>query len=120
MTELLGITPVYNFKVSTTKDNGGNDVTLLTSQEYPWSVLQIVPIPEGKFEASIEILKKRGMVAIPNGRDDFAVIHVGSGDVDGKHPERRVEVTQANHEQIIENLKECMRQAAVWWANKPQ
>lgn len=93
MSDSVIITPLYHFDVSTTQDKSGNDITLLTAQEHPWSVLQIVPIPEGKFGASIEVLKKRGMVAIPNGRKDFAVIHVGSGDVDGKHPEHRVEVT---------------------------
>lgn len=111
------ITPIYTFEASTTKDRSGNDVTLLTAQQYPWCVLQIVPIPEGKFESSIEILKQHGYVGLANGRKDFAVIHTGSGDTDGRHPERHVEVTPANYQQVLTDLKECMRQGAVLWAN---
>lgn len=118
ITKPIGITPIYTFEVSTTKDRGDNDVTLLTAQQYPWCVLQIVPIPEGKFDESLEVLKKHGAVALANGRKDFAVTHVGSGDTDGKHPERHIEVTPANYQQVLADLKECMRQAAVWWANR--
>ena len=68
--------------------------------------------------AVIEILKKRGYVALANGRTDFAIIHIGSGNHDGKHPERFVEITQANHNKVLDAIQDCMRQAAAWWAHK--
>lgn len=108
----------YHFEASTAKDPSGNDVTLITTLDYPFCVLQVVPIPEGRFETSIEILKKRGYVALANGRTDFAIIHIGSGNHDGKHPERFVEITQANHNKVLDAIQDCMRQAAAWWAHK--
>lgn len=107
----------YHFETSTAKDPSGNDVTLITTLDYPFSILQVVPIPEGQYDAVIEKLKERGgYIAVPNNRKDFAIIHLSSGDYDGKHPERYIEVTQDNHMEILKALHDSMIQAAAWWA----
>ena len=89
--------------------------TLLTAQEYPWSVLQVVPTTPADFESTMAILKERGMVAHHDTDRTFCIIHLTSGDHDGHHPERHITITQDNHMQIINDLKDTMAQAAVWY-----
>ena len=89
--------------------------TLLTAQEYPWSVLQVIPTTPADFDRTVAALKKRGMVAHHDTDRTFCIIHLTSGDHDGKHPERHFAITQNNYKQIIEELKDTMAQAAVWY-----
>lgn len=88
---------------------------LLTAKEYPWSVLQVVPATPENFEQVVAKLKERGMVAIHDTDRTFCIIHLASGDHDGKHPERHIYLTQNNYEQFLEELKDAMAQAAVWY-----
>lgn len=48
---------IHSFKVSVQ-----NGQTLLTAQEYPWSVLQVVPTTAEDFDKTVEKLKERGSV----------------------------------------------------------
>lgn len=89
--------------------------TLLTAQEYPWSVLQIIPTTPSDFDRTVAALKERGMVAYHDTDRTFCIIHLASGDHDGQHPERHIAITQDNHMQIVEDLKDTMAQAAVWY-----
>lgn len=89
--------------------------TLLTAQEYPWSVLQVIPTTPADFNRTVTVLKKRGMVAHHDTDRTFCIIHLASGDHDGQHPERHIAVTQGNYKQIIEELKDTMAQASVWY-----
>ena len=89
--------------------------TLLTALEYPWSVLQVVPTTPADFESTMAILKERGMVAHHDTDRTFCIIHLSSGDHDGQHPERHITITQDNHMQFINDLKDTMAQAAVWY-----
>lgn len=89
--------------------------TLLVAQEYPWSVLQVIPTTPADFDRTVAALKERGMVAHHDTDRTFCIIHLASGDHDGKHPERHISVTQDNHQQIIEELEDAMAQAAVWY-----
>lgn len=88
---------------------------LLTAQEYPWSVLQVVPTTPADFERTMAILKKRGMVAYHDTDRTFFIIHLASGDHDGQHPEHQLTITQENYKQFLEALKDAMAQAAVWY-----
>ena len=89
--------------------------TLLTAQEYPWSVLQVIPTTPADFDRTVEALKERGIVAHHDTDRTFCIIHLASGDHDGQHPERHIVITQDNYKQIIEELKGTMAQAAVWY-----
>ena len=89
--------------------------TLLTAQEYPWSVLQVIPTTPANFDRTVAALKERGMVAYHDTDRTFCIIHLASGDHDGQHPERHIAVTQGNHQQIIEDLKDTMAQAVAWY-----
>ena len=95
-----------------TKQNGQ---TLLTAQEYPWSVLQVIPTTPADFDRTVAALKERGMVAYHDTDRTFCIIHLASGDYDGQHPERHIAITQNNYKQIIEELKDTMTQAAAWY-----
>lgn len=88
---------------------------LITAQEYPWSVLQVIPTTPADFDSTVAALKHRGMVAHHDTDRTFCIIHLASGDHDGQHPERHITITQNNHMQIIEELKDVMAQAAVWY-----
>ena len=89
--------------------------TLLTAQEYPWSVLQVIPTTPADFDRIVAALKERGMVAHHETDRTFCIIHLASGDHDGQHPERHIAITQDNHKQLVEDLKDTMAQAAVWY-----
>ena len=89
--------------------------TLLMAQEYPWSMLQVIPTTPADFDRTVSALKERGMVAHHDTDRTFCIIHLASGDHDGKHPERHIAITQDNHMQIIEELKDTMAQAVVWY-----
>ena len=89
--------------------------TILTAQEYPWSVLQVIPTTPADFDRTVAALKERGIVAHHDTDRTFCIIHLESGDHDGQHPERHIAVTQDNHKQIIEELKDTIAQAAVWY-----
>lgn len=89
--------------------------TLLTAQEYPWSVLQVIPTTPSDFDRTVAALKERGIVAYHDTDRTFCIIHLASGDHDGQHPERHIAITQDNHMQIVEDLKDTMAQAAVWY-----
>ena len=89
--------------------------TLLTALEYPWSVLQVIPTTPADFARTVAALKERGMVAHHDTDRTFCIIHLASGDHDGQHPERHIAVTQDNHMQLIEELKDTMAQAAAWY-----
>lgn len=89
--------------------------TLLMAQEYPWSVLQVIPTTSADFDHTVAALKERGMVAHHDTDRTFCIIHLASGDHDGKHPERHIAITQDNHMQIVEDLEDTMAQAAAWY-----
>ena len=89
--------------------------TILTAQEYPWSVLQVIPTTPADFDRTVAALKERGMVACHETDRTFCIIHLARGDHDGKHPERHIAVTQGNYKQIIDDLKDTMAQAVVWY-----
>ena len=88
---------------------------LLTAQEYPWSVLQVVPTTPADFEHTMAILKKRGMVAHHDTDRTFCIIHLTSGDHDGQHPEHQLTITQNNYKLFLDALRDAMAQAAVWY-----
>ena len=89
--------------------------TILTAQEYPWSVLQVIPTTPTDFDRTVAALKERGMVACHDTDRTFCIIHLASGDYDGQHPERHIAITQDNHKQIVEDLKDTMAQAVAWY-----
>lgn len=89
--------------------------TLITAQERPWSVLQVIPTTPEYFDRTVAALKERGMVACHDTDSTFCIIHLASGDHDGQHPERHIAITQNNYKQIIEELKDTMAQAVVWY-----
>ena len=89
--------------------------TILTAKEYPWSVLQVISTSPADFDRTVAALKERGMVAYHDTDRTFCIIHLASGDYDGQHPERHIAVTQDNHMQIVEELKDTMAQAVAWY-----
>lgn len=70
--------------------------TLLTAQEWPWCVLQVVAT---------------------HGTDrTFSIVQIASGDQRGRYPERHLEICgQETARKYLDAVKDQMAQAAVWY-----
>lgn len=102
---------IYNFTISQQQGK-----ILLTAQEYPWSVLQVVTFEPQYFDKVVELCKRRGMVATYDKDRSFCIIHLGSGDQGGKYPDRHVPMdTPKDTDNYLKALKDAMAQAAVWY-----
>lgn len=106
--------PIRNFKATT-----AYGYTLLTAQEHPWSVLQVVPTTPDNFDEVFEKLKKRGgYVAIDEPNRTFCIIHLCSGDQGGKYPERHIVIN--NVEKYFAELRDTMAQGVAWYRKNIQ
>ena len=101
---------VHSFLLSEQEGN-----ILLTAKDYPWCVLQVIPTTPDNFEQVVAKLEERGMVATHDFDRTFCIIHLASGDHDGKNPERFIHLNQNNYEQFLDDLQDAMAQAAVWY-----
>lgn len=102
---------IYNFAISQQQGK-----ILLLAQEYPWSVLQVVTFEPKFFEWVVEICKSRGMVAVHDTDRSFCIIHLCSGDQNGKYPDKHINTdTPEDVSKYLEALKDAMAQAAVWY-----
>lgn len=102
---------IYNFTISQQQGK-----ILLTAQEYPWSVLQVVTFEPEYFDKVVELCKRRGMVATHDKDRSFCIIHLCSGDQNGKYPDKHINTdTPAAIDKYLEALKDAMAQAAVWY-----
>ena len=90
---------------------------ILTAQEYPWSILQVIPTTPDTFERTKQITHEKhgGFIAHHDTDRTFLIIHLGSGDTDGQHPDRHITITQNNYEDFLAALQDTMSQAAVWY-----
>lgn len=104
---------IYSFELS--RDDKGH--IALKAQQWPWSVLQAITCTPDDFDTVMAKCEARGGLVARHSTDrTFCIIHLGSGDTDGRHPERRITVhSQAEAEEFGEALKDCMAQAAVWF-----
>ena len=90
--------------------------TLLNLQEWPWSVFQVVPTTPEKFDDTVATCKKRGFVAYHDTDRTFCIIHLCSGDQNGKFPEHHVEINSKDQaDEFFQTLKDAMSQAAMWY-----
>lgn len=99
----------------TLTDQGG--ALIITANEYPWSTLQVIPTTPQDFDRTRQTLQEKhgGYIATHDTDRTFLIIHLGSGDTDGQHPDRHIPITQQNHEQVLTDLRDTMAQAAVWY-----
>ncbi len=101
---------IYSFVA---EEQEGN--ILLTAQEYPWSVLQVVPTTAENYDEVVRKCEQHGMVAKHDSDKSFIIIHLVSGDQDGKFPERHIEINMPwDIDRYLNALKDCMAQATVW------
>ena len=76
----------------------------------------MIPTTPADFERTVAALKQRGMVAHHDTDRSFCIIHLCSGDQDGKYPVRHIEVDgHTTARRYLDALKDCMAQAAVWY-----
>ena len=102
---------IYNFTISQQQGK-----ILLAAQEYPWSVLQVVTFDPKYFEWWVEVCKSHGMVATHYKDRSFCIIHLCSGDQNGKYPDRHVPMdTPKDTDNYLKALKDAMAQAVVWY-----
>lgn len=66
----------FTYVVTDVVGKEGHHYPLLTSNEYPWMNIQIIPTPDEDIERILAELKKQGgWIAKAEGRDDFVAIH---------------------------------------------
>ena len=76
---------VYSYEIE--HQNGH---TVITAQQWPWAVLQVVPTTSATFDAIVAQCKEReGFVATHGTDRTFCIIQLSSGDQGGKYPDRR-------------------------------
>ena len=104
---------IYSFELS--RDDKGH--IALTAQQWPWSVLQVIPTTQTTFETIVQKFETRGEWVAHHGTDrTFLIVHVCSGDQGGKYPDRHVNICgQDSAQKFLDALKDCMGQAAVWY-----
>ncbi len=103
---------VYTYKIMQR-----DGVTLLEAQQWPWTVVQIVPVPDGGLDSVLAKLEAgmAGPVVQHDHDKSFVVIMICAGDQGGKYPERHLELTQDNHMEHYNAILDTMAQAAVWY-----
>ncbi len=85
----------------------------LTANEYPWINIQVVTFPEEKHDETIATLIKyngKWVIEYP-GRRDFAVFQIGG-------TTNPLDITQANHHQVAQDIHTCLVNAAECWAKQ--
>lgn len=102
---------VYSFELSHKEGH-----IIITAQQWPWSVLQVVPATPDTFDAVVAKCGECGFVAKHDTDRTFCIIHLCSGDQGGLYPEKHIEVySQEDARKYLDSLKDCMAQAAVWY-----
>ena len=91
--------------------------SVITTQECPWGVFQMVPTTPQNFDNTLKLLEKHWLVAIHDTDRTFCIICIGSGGQGEKHPECHVTITitGSNYNGCLDALKDSMGQAAVWY-----
>lgn len=91
--------------------------TLLTAQQWPWCVLQVVPTTPENFKEVVEQCEAReGFVATHGTDRSFCIVQVASGDQKGRYPERHLEICgQETARKYLDAVKDQMVQAVVWY-----
>ena len=91
--------------------------TLLTAQQWPWCVLQVVPTTPDNLKEVVAQCKAREGFAATHGTDrTFCIIQVASGDQKGRYPERHLEICgQETARKYLDAVKDQMVQAVVWY-----
>lgn len=90
---------------------------IISAQEYPWSILQVVPTTPQDFDRTIQAIesKRGGFIAHHDTDRTFLIIHLGSGNCDDNHPERHIHLTEENSQQVLDDVRDTMAQAAAWY-----
>ena len=91
--------------------------TLLTAQQWPWCVLQVVPTTPENFNAVVAQCEAReGFVATHGTDRSFCIVQIASGDQRGRYPERHLEICgQESARKYLDAVKDQMAQGAVWY-----
>lgn len=103
---------VYSYEIE--HQNGH---TVITAQQWPWAVLQVVPTTSATFDAIVAQCKEReGFVATHGTDRTFCIIQLSSGDQGGKYPDRHVDIFgQETARKYLDAVQDQMAQAATWY-----
>ena len=105
-------TNIYSYEIEQQEGH-----TVITAQQWPWTVLQVVPAKPETWTAVVEQCKEReGFVATHDTDRTFCIIQLSSGDQGGKFPERRIEICgQESARRYLDAVQDQMAQAATWY-----
>jgi len=104
----------FSFQVSEVVGEHGHHFPLLTSNEYPYMNIQIIPTPPDQRQDILDELHRRHeIVAFADGRMDFCAIQAGGGTPD--HP--TIPINSSNYKEVVRSLRECLQAAADFWSS---
>lgn len=104
----------YTFTITEIQGAHGHHYPLLTSNEYPYMNIQVIPTPPHiRDEVMDELNRQHHTVITSDGRTDFCVIQAGGGTPE--HP--TIHIDQNNYREVAATLLECMQAAADFWAS---
>lgn len=102
---------IYTFAVR--HDHGA---TILEAQQWPWTVVQVIPTTPANRDGNLDKLKQRhDTFAVHDFDNSFVVVHVGGGTQGGRHPDWYVDITQDNYRAVYQAICDQVAQAAVWY-----
>ncbi len=109
---MITLKNIYSFEIELREGH-----TLITAQQWPWSVLQVVPTTPETFDAAVAQCKAReGFVATHDTDRTYCIIQLSSGDQGGRYPERHIDIFgQETARKYLDAVKDQMAQAAVWY-----
>ena len=91
--------------------------TLLTAQQWPWCVLQVVTTTPDSFKATVAQCEAReGFVATHGTDRSFCIVQIASGDQKGRYPERHLEICgQETARKYLDAVKDQRARAVGWY-----
>lgn len=103
---------VYSYEIEQREGH-----TLITAQQWPWAVLQVVPATPATFDAVVAQCEEReGFVATHGTDRTFCLVQISSGDQGGLYPDRHVDIFgQETARKYLDAVQDQMAQAAVWY-----
>lgn len=88
---------------------------LLEAQQWPWTVVQVIPTtPDNRADIVARLRQRHDTFAVHDYDSSFVVVHVGGGTQGGRRPDWRVDITQDNYRAVYQVICEQVAQAAVW------
>lgn len=100
---------IYSFEIEQCEGH-----TIITAQQWPWSVLQVVSATPETFDAVVKQCEEReDFVSMHGTERTFCIVQISSGDQAGRYTDRHIDIYgQETAHKYLDTVKDPMAQAA--------